>query len=85
MSASVEQLGIRRGGREMARSFATLRHAIEYLSDQYVESDGAAADQKGILEAVHLLMGLHQQVYSGESDPASPGLHEPFWARILAG
>lgn len=84
MSASVTQIVPRRAGREAARGLSTLSHAIEYLSERYVESDGSASDQKGLLDATHLLMTVHQRVYSGAAAQGE-GMHEPFWARILAG
>lgn len=84
MPPPLGQFAIRRGSRETVRSLNTLSHAIEYLSDQFVEAEGSAADHKGRLQAIQLLMGLHQRVYSGEATQGSHSLDEPVLARMLA-
>jgi len=46
------------------RSLEILGHAIEYLTDEYVNEQGVATSvSNGHLEAVQLLMALNRQVY----------------------
>jgi len=40
-----------------------LGHAIEYLTDEFVQSGAALSAKNSELEAVQLLMGLNRQVY----------------------
>lgn len=85
MIASVEHIGTRPGTRDSSRGLTALSHAIEYLSEQYVETDGTSSDQKALLQAVHLLMGLHRAVYERSTQSAAEPERLPFWARLIAG
>ena len=85
MSSPVTQSRLPHRGRDAARGLRTLNHAIEYLTDRYVDFDGSVSDQKAMLQAIHLLMSLQERVYSGTTDLGGESLHEPFWVRNLAG
>jgi hypothetical protein len=54
----------RRIGTQAGRALEILGHAIEYLSDEYVNEHGAAFSARNEkVEAMQLLMALNRQVY----------------------
>lgn len=48
---------------QAGRAIEILGHAIEYLTDEFVQSGAAMSAKNADLEAVQLLMGLNRQVY----------------------
>ena len=54
----------RRVSSEAARGLEKLSHAIEYLTDEFVNDGGPNNDSRNRLEAVQLLMGLHRRIYT---------------------
>lgn len=49
--------------RSAGHALEILGHAIEYLSDQYVEESGADAIAAGQLEAIQILMAANRSIY----------------------
>jgi len=61
---AVRRLPRRRHITEQAgRALEILGHAIEYLTDEFVEQGCSLSADKGQLDAVQLLMALNRQVY----------------------
>jgi hypothetical protein len=50
---------------EAGHALEILGHAIEYLTDEFVESHEEVSAHNGRLEAVQILMGLNRAVYFG--------------------
>lgn len=48
---------------QAGRALEILGHAIEYLTDEFVEQGCSLSTDKGQLDAVQLLMTLNRQVY----------------------
>jgi hypothetical protein len=48
---------------QAGRALEILGHAVDYLTDEFMESGGALAASNPELEAVQLLMALNRQVY----------------------
>jgi hypothetical protein len=48
---------------EAGRALEILGHAIEYLTDEFVQDDRAFSAKNEQLQAVQLLMALNRQVY----------------------
>jgi hypothetical protein len=48
---------------QAGRALEILGHAIEYLTDEFVEQGCSPSADKGQLDAVQLLMALNRQVY----------------------
>lgn len=48
---------------EAGHALEILGHAIEYLTDEFVQSGAPLSARNSELEAVQLLMGLNRQVY----------------------
>jgi len=57
-----------------------LGHAIEYLTDEFVNRGGSFSAHDGQLEAVRLLMALNRQVYF--ECPEVPSFRERFRALL---
>lgn len=53
----------RRVSPEAGRALEILGHAIEYLTDEYVQRGGSLTAQDPELQAVQLLMALNRQIY----------------------
>jgi hypothetical protein len=47
-----------------ARALLVLSHAIEYLTDDFVQEDSSLSAMKPCMDAVRILMELNRQVYS---------------------
>ncbi len=50
---------------EAGHALEKLGHAIEYLSDEYVQNGGDFTQHNPQIEAVQMLMALNRQVYFG--------------------
>ncbi|MDR3725776.1 MAG: hypothetical protein P4K86_01915 [Terracidiphilus sp.] len=61
---------------QAGRALEILGHAIEYLTDEFVEQGCSFSEDKGQLDAVQLLMALNRQVYF--ECPEVPSLGERF-------
>jgi hypothetical protein len=48
---------------QAGRALEILGHAIEYLTDEFVQQDGMASSKNERLDAVQMLMALNRQVY----------------------
>jgi len=48
---------------EAGRALEILGHAIEYLTDEFVNAGGSFSAQNPQVEAVQLLMGLNRKIY----------------------
>jgi hypothetical protein len=48
---------------EAGRALEILGHAIEYLTDEFVNAGGSFSAQDPRVEAVQLLMGLNRKIY----------------------
>ncbi len=48
---------------EAGRAMEKLGHAIEYLSDEFVNADGVVSGHDARLDAIQILMSLNRQVY----------------------
>ncbi|HEY1901601.1 MAG TPA: hypothetical protein VGG56_04170 [Terracidiphilus sp.] len=48
---------------QAGRALEILGHAIEYLTDEFVQCGSELSPKNGQLEAVQLLMALNRQVY----------------------
>ena len=55
--------GRRRITPQAGRALEILGHAIEYLTDEFVQQDGMVSSKNERLEAVQMLMALNRQVY----------------------
>jgi hypothetical protein len=66
----------RRISPEAGRALEILGHAIEYLTDEYIEAGGSFSAHNGQIEAVQLLMAVNRQIYFG--CPEVPSLSERF-------
>ena len=53
----------RRVSTQAGRALEILGHAIEYLADEYVHSEGSLSMHDGPVEAVQLLMSVNRQIY----------------------
>jgi hypothetical protein len=53
----------RRTTREAGHALEKLRHAIEYLSDEFVDEDTSLSARDGRIQAISILMALNHQVY----------------------
>ena len=62
-SASVHGNRRRRITPEAGRALEILGHAIEYLTDEFVQDDRAYTVKSEQLQAVQMLMALNRQVY----------------------
>jgi hypothetical protein len=62
-STSVHVNRRRRITPEAGRALEILGHAIEYLTDEFVQDDRAFTVKKEQLQAVQMLMDLNRQVY----------------------
>jgi hypothetical protein len=60
------------------RALEILGHAIEYLTDEFVQNGGSLTSDKGMLDAVQLLMAVNREIYF--SCPEVPSIGE----RMLA-
>ena len=69
---------VRRITPETGRALEILGHAIEYLTDEYVNRTGKLSATDPEVEAIQLLMGLNRQVYYG--CPIVPTWSERVWA-----
>lgn len=85
MPASVQAIDTRRPSRQDSRALDTLSHAIEYLSDRYVESTGTLGDQNSLMQAINLLMSLHADLYTESTQKAIDPVREHVWSWLLAG
>jgi len=63
----------RRISPKAGRAIEKLAHAIEYLSDEFVQDSGPLDPRDGRVEAIQLLMGLNRAVYC-ECPERKPGL-----------
>jgi len=61
---------------EAGRALEILGHAIEYLTDEFMNSGGSFSARNSQVEAVQLLMGINRQIYF--SCPEVPSLGERF-------
>jgi hypothetical protein len=61
----------RRINPQAGRALEKLGHAIEYLTDEFVESGGSLAASDPRLDAVQMLMAINREIYF--SCPAVPG------------
>jgi|HubBroStandDraft_2_1064218.scaffolds.fasta_scaffold517515_2 hypothetical protein len=80
-AAPARTLGAKRPRRispEAGHALEILGHAIEYLSDEFVHSDGVPTDHDPQIQAVQLLMAINRQVYF--SCPEIPSLRDRFRA-----
>jgi hypothetical protein len=59
---------------QAGRALEILGHAIEYLTDEFVQEGGSFSAGNPQLEAIQLLMALNRQVYF--SCPVAPTLGE---------
>jgi hypothetical protein len=48
---------------QAAHALTKLGHAIEHLSDEFVNADYSCSTNSDVLEAVRILMALNRQVY----------------------
>ncbi len=48
---------------QAGRALEILGHAIEYLTDEFVQQDGMVSSKNERLEAVQMLMALNRQIY----------------------
>ena len=48
---------------EAGRGLEKLRHALEYLTDEFVKGGCALAEDQGRLQAIQLLAALNRQLY----------------------
>jgi hypothetical protein len=62
-SASIHVNRRRRITPEAGRALEILGHAIEYLTDEFVQDDRAFTVKSEQLQAVQMLMALNRQVY----------------------
>jgi hypothetical protein len=62
------------------RALEILGHAIEYLSDEYVQAGGSLSAHDGQVEAVQLLMAANRQIYF--ACPEVPTLAERWRALV---
>lgn len=85
MPISVQAIGAQRASGHNSRALSSLSHAIEYLSERYVQSDGTAADQNGLMQALNLLMSLHADLYKESTEKVTDTVRVPFWSRLLVG
>jgi hypothetical protein len=53
----------RRISPQSGRALEILGHAIEYLTDEYVNRGGSFSALEGEVAAVQLLMGINRQIY----------------------
>lgn len=53
----------RRIPQRAGKALEILAHALEYLTDEYVDSDAAGTVLEGRLEAIELLMALNRRIY----------------------
>lgn len=75
--------GLSRGRRRhinqnAGRALEILGHAIEYLTDEFVQNGGSLTSDKGMLDAVQLLMAVNREIYF--SCPEVPGIGERMFA-----
>ena len=56
------------------RALEVLGHAIEYLTDEFVQAGGSVSSPQGALEAVQILMAANRQIYF--ECPETPTLGE---------
>jgi hypothetical protein len=71
----------RRISSEAGHALETLGHAIEYLTDEYVNEGGLFAVHDPRIEAIQLLMALNREIYL--ACPEAPTLGDRFrsWLR----
>jgi hypothetical protein len=62
-TASLSATRRRRISPEAGRALQVLGHAIEYLTDEFVQDDRAFTVKSEQLQAVQMLMALNRQVY----------------------
>jgi hypothetical protein len=53
----------RRVSPEAGRALEILGHAIDYLSDEFVNAGGSLSAHNAQVEAMQLLMGINRQIY----------------------
>jgi hypothetical protein len=75
----------RRISPEAGRAIEKLAHAIEYLSDEFVQDSGPLHPHDGRVEAIQLLMSLNRAVYCEcpEMKPGVGGGLRDFLCRLL--
>jgi hypothetical protein len=66
--------GRRRIDHRSGRALEVLGHAIEYLTDEFVQAGGSVSSPQGALEAVQILMAANRQIYF--ECPEMPSLGE---------
>lgn len=72
----------RRISYEAGRGLEILGHAIEYLMDEYLQSQGSIRAEDPEVQAVQILMALNREIYF--SCPVVPTLRQrwnAFWRR----
>lgn len=80
---SVHRVESRRVSREAARGLGILNHAIEYLSDQFVDEECAPSAQRGLLKAVKVLMSVNKVVYDEAQQTATESPIGLFFGRMV--
>jgi hypothetical protein len=70
----------RRISPEVGHALEILGHAIEYLTDEFVQAGGSFSARDGQVDAVQLLMAVNRQIYF--SCPEVPSLGER-WRSLL--
>lgn len=74
LSATRVRAGKRRIDPQSGRALEILAHAIEYLTDEFVEEGGHISASDARVQAVQLLMAMNRQVYY--DCPVVPSLAE---------
>ena len=72
----------RRISPQAGRALEILGHAIEYLTDEYVQRNATISADDGQLQAVQLLMGINRQIYF--DCPQVPSLADRWRALLQA-
>ena len=74
----------RRLSPEAGRAMEKLGHAIEYLSDEFVNGAGKGNRHDDRLEAIEILMALNRQIYLESPEFVTLGQRLNTWLRRVA-